>query len=160
MSSKVLIPELFQTVVGFLKKSIKVWNKSFPWHLADLHSFSHNFEALLLFCSARSNFRALSTYVASLWLYMKPFWWLSLVGLLHVLEVMILSSENYTLNLNLVTSIMGVENILMTRSSLLTPPENVWDVPITLAGRISRLCLNALIHLMPWGSGEMGVFFE
>lgn len=110
-----------------------MWNKSVPWHLADLHSFSHNFEALLLFCSARSNFRALSTWVASLWLYMKPFWWLSLVGLLHVLEVMILSSENYTLNLNLVASIMGVENILMTRSSLLTPPENVWDVPLTLA---------------------------
>lgn len=160
MSSKVLIPELFWTVVGFFKKSIKMWNKSFPWHLADLRSFSHNFEALLLFYSARRHFRALSTCVTSLWLYMKPFWWLSPIGLLHVLEVMILSSENYTLNLNLVTSIMGVENILMTRSSLVTPTENVWDVPITLAGRISRLCLNALIHLLPWGSGEMGVFFK
>lgn len=116
VGSKVLIPELDSC--RLLKKSIKKWNKSFPWHLADLHSFSHNFEALLLLYSASSNFRALSTCITSLWLYMKPFWWLSLIGLLHMLEVMILSSENYTLNLNLVASIVGVENTLLTRSSL------------------------------------------
>lgn len=41
--------------------------------------------------------------------------------------MMILSSENYTLNLILVASITGLENIHTTRTSLLIPKENVGE---------------------------------